>query len=762
MSNDNNPVKKAGGLPSLKSTIVHLVKSQKTKDNLKNLLRMNQTAGFDCPGCAWGDKKEGLFQFCENGAKAIAWESTDKTIGEAFFAEYSVSRLQQQSNYWLEYQGRLRQPMRYNAQTDHYEPISWQNAFSLIANKINALSTPNELELYTSGRASNEAAYLYQLFGRSLGTNNFPDCSNMCHQASGVALTQSIGVGKGTVVLSDFEQADTIFVFGQNPGTNHPRMLNALRSAAKNGCNIVAINNLKEVALKRFASPQDPLELFSSKATNISTAYYTPQLGGDMAFARGMAKCLLNDHANAINQAFIAQHTQGLDDYRQQVQQTTWAQIEQQSGISQAQIQQAAAIFASGKKVISTWAMGLTQHKHSVATIRELVNLHLLTGQIGRAGTGLCPVRGHSNVQGNRTVGINESPKPAFIDTLNQHFAIDAPYQAGHNVYQALTALHSKQSKVLIALGGNLAAAASDSHFTAQAISHAELNVQISTKLNRSHLMVSQDALILPCLGRTEIDQQASGEQKITVEDTFSMIHASSGKTQPVSDQLMSEVAIIANIAHATLPNQPVDWLALAGDYNQIRTLIAATINQFENFNERVSAPGGFHLTNYAHLLDFKTETGKANFSSKPLPQQLIAEQIAELEPHKKQTIFTLQTLRSHDQFNTTIYDMNDRYRGIKGERLVVFINPKDSKKLGFEDGALVDIQSIWTDQQTRIAQGFKLMHYDIPRGNLAAYYPETNCLVPIDSLGDESYTPTYKSIAVILQPSQQIQLTQA
>lgn len=751
----NNKVDKAGGLDSLKSTIVHLVKSQKTRDNMKNLLRVNQTSGFDCPGCAWGDKKEGLFQFCENGAKAIAWESTSKTIGETFFAQHSVSSLKKQSDYWLEYQGRLAQPMRYNNNTDHYEPISWEDAFDLIAKSINGLDSPNELELYTSGRASNEAAFLYQLFGRSVGTNNFPDCSNMCHQASGVALTQSIGIGKGTVVLSDFEHADAIFVFGQNPGTNHPRMLNALKASAKTGAKIVAVNNLKEIALKRFASPQDPLELLTPKATTISHAYYCPRLGGDMAFIRGMVKHVIEHYAEAVNYDFIKNHTSDFDAYISQVQQTSWEQIQSQSGVTREEIQQAANLFANATNVISTWAMGLTQHKHSVATIRELVNLHLLTGQIGEEGKGLCPVRGHSNVQGNRTMGINEAPNPQFIDQLNQRFGIKAPTTGGHNVYHALKALYNKEAKVLICLGGNLAAASPDSSYTGQAMSNTKLNVQISTKLNRSHLMVGEDALILPCLGRTELDVQSEGEQKITVEDTFSMIHASGGKTQPVSDKLKSEVAIVAKIAAATLGGKAdINWLSLSCNYSRIRDLIASCLPQFEDFNQRIKNPGGFHLRNPAHHLEWNTPNGKANFSIAPLPEHLIAVDLPQ-DDKNKGPIFTLQTLRAHDQFNTTIYDLNDRYRGIKGTRKVLFINDKECRKLKFEAGDKVDITSIWPDNVTRTIKGFSLVPYDIPKGNLAAYYPETNNLVPIDSIGDDSYTPTYKSIAVFIEPSQ-------
>lgn len=751
---------KAGGLPSLKSTLKHIVQSQQPQTNLKNLLKANQNKGFDCPGCAWGDQKDGLFQFCENGAKAIAWESTSKTIGRKFFAEHSVASLMKQSDYWLEYQGRLAEPLAYNSETDHYQPISWQNAFELIAKHLNALNSPNEAEFYTSGRASNEASFLYQLFGRMFGTNNFPDCSNMCHEASGVALTESIGIGKGTVVLDDFDHADAIFVFGQNPGTNHPRMMNALRKSARAGCKIVTFNNLKEVALERFASPQDPVELLTNKATNISHAYFTPKLGGDMAAVRGMVKAILeldvqqteSGKASIIDNQFIEQHTSGFESYKAQVKATSWEKITQQSGLEEAEIRQAASIYCQANKVICTWAMGLTQHKHSVDTIQELVNLQLLRGNLGKKGAGLCPVRGHSNVQGNRTMGINEKPNTTFIDAMSDLVGQALPYEPGHNTYHALNALLKKQSKVLICLGGNIAAAASDSNKTFQALRNTELNVQISTKLNRSHLLIGKNALILPCLGRTEIDIQASGEQKITVEDTFSMVHASQGNVPPISSKVKSETSIVAHIAQATLKSTSIDWLDLASDYQKIREMIATSLPAFTNFNEKIEQPGGFYLGNSAADLNWLTATDKANFSTNELPTKLIAEQFAETKSTHK--LFTLQSLRSHDQYNTTIYGMNDRYRGISGKRNIIFINAKDAKKLGFSDGDHVDITSVWYNDEYRQITNFELCFYDIPRGNLAAYYPETNPLVPLDSVGDKSFTPTSKAIAVYLTKS--------
>lgn len=752
---------KAGGFSSLTSTLKHIVQSQQPQTNVKNLLRANKDKGFDCPGCAWGDEKEGILQFCENGAKAIAWESTSKKVDAQFFERYTVSQLQKQSDYWLEYQGRLTEPMKYNQITDKYEPISWHDAYQLIAIKLNALNSPNEVEFYTSGRASNEASFLYQLFGRLYGTNNFPDCSNMCHEASGVALNESIGIGKGTVTLDDFNHAEAIFVFGQNPGTNHPRMMNALRKAARNSCKIVTFNNLKEVALERFASPQDPIELLTPSATTISHAYFTPKLGGDMAAVRGIVKTILERHDDSlrnngiplIDVNFIEEHCYQFELYQQAVYDTSWKQIEEQSGLSRAELSQATDIFLSANKVICTWAMGITQHKHSVATIQEITNLQLLSGNIGKKGAGLCPVRGHSNVQGNRTMGINEKPTATFVERLSRAINTPLPQAKGHNVFYALKALLDKSSKVLICLGGNIAQAAADTEKTHQALQNSELNVQISTKLNRSHLCIGTDALILPCLGRTEIDIQKTGEQFITVEDTFSMIHASQGNVIPLANTLHSETAIIADIADATLKTSTINWQLLKGNYDFIRELIELSIPGFTDFNQKLKQPGGFYLGNSAAELKWNNEHQKALFANLPLPEAIVplsAENISELNK-KNSTLYTLQSMRSHDQYNTTIYGMNDRYRGIMNARNVLFINEKDASRQGFKDKEYVDITSIWPDNENRTVKNFILCFYDIPKGNLAAYYPETNPLVPIDSIGDRSYTPTSKSIAVII-----------
>ncbi|MDT0596151.1 FdhF/YdeP family oxidoreductase [Glaciecola petra] len=754
---------KAGGMHSVNSAFKQVLQSKRVKSNIKNLLKVNKDGGFDCPGCAWGDSEEGFVHFCENGAKAIAWESTERKLTNAFFQQHTVSKLKKQSDYWLEYQGRLSQPMRYNAKTDKYEPTSWDGAITLIKNHLIAVESPDQVEFYTSGRASNEASYLYQLFGRVFGTNNFPDCSNMCHEASGVALKESIGVGKGTVVLDDFYKADAIFVFGQNPGTNHPRMMSALRKAAKGGCKIVSINNLKEIALQKFASPQQPLELLTGKSTSISQLYLTPKLGTDFALIRGIAKTIIDKFPNAIDKSFIEAHTIAFENYVKAVKQTEWSQIEEQTGVSKARIAEAAEIFAHSEKVISTWAMGITQHKHSVATIKELSNLHLMMGQIGKEGAGLSPVRGHSNVQGNRTMGINEKPSLSFLNKLSAQFDIPMPQKMGHNVQSALTALYEKRSSILICLGGNLAAAAPDTQYTAEAMSQAKLNVQISTKLNRSHLMVSKDALILPCLGRTEIDIQGSGPQQITVEDTFSMVHASAGTSAPPSEYCLSETDIIARIANAVLKEcadqslKKIDWLALRDDYSLIRNLIANSIDGFVDFNQKLKQKHGFHLANSAANRQWNTQSGKATFSACDIPSSLYSEQTDNLiaaYTAKKEQVFTLQSLRSHDQYNTTIYGMDDRYRGIKNQRKVLFINENDAKKMHLQEGQRVEIESIWEGNTTRKINDFKLVFYDIPRGNVAAYYPETNPLVPINSVGDHSYTPTSKSIPVVIRAS--------
>jgi len=748
----------AGGWGALRSVAQAWIGSDNALKNIRALLKTNQNGGFDCPGCAWGDSPEsGMVKFCENGAKAVNWEATKRRVDAAFFARHSVTSLLAQSDYWLEYQGRLTEPMVYDADTDRYRPIDWDGAFALIAKHLHNLASPDQAEFYTSGRASNEAAYLYQLFVRAFGTNNFPDCSNMCHEASGVALGQSVGVGKGTVTFDDFEHAEAIFVWGQNPGTNHPRMLEPLREAVKRGAQVVCINPLKERGLERFQHPQHPLEMLTNGDRPTNTAYFRPALGGDMAVLRGMAKFLLQwereaqaSNAPAVfDHDFLNQHTQGVDAYLAAVDATPWDQIESQSGLSLAEIEQAARMYCKASKVIMCWAMGITQHRHSVATIQEIANLMLLRGNLGAPGAGLCPVRGHSNVQGDRTMGINERPPVALLDALERRFDFKVPRHNGHNTVEAIGAMLAGQAKVFIGLGGNFAQATPDTERTAQALRSCELTVQISTKLNRSHLVHGKQALILPCLGRTDIDQQSEGPQAVTVEDSFSMVHASNGQLQPLSRQMRSEPAVIAGIAAATLGTAPVDWNWLVADYGRIRDLISDTIPGFDNFNQRLEHPGGFYLGNSAGQRQWKTASGLANFKANGLPDDLLHERVRATGQIPD---LIMQSMRSHDQYNTTIYGLDDRYRGVKGQRNVLFANEADIIRLGFHPGQKADIVSLWSDGRERRVKGFTLLAFDIPAGQAAAYYPEVNPLVPLESVGDGSHTPTSKFVAIKLE----------
>ncbi|MBK5509734.1 MULTISPECIES: FdhF/YdeP family oxidoreductase [unclassified Pseudomonas] len=758
----------AGGWGALASVARAWLTSDNALKNLRMMLKTNKNGGFDCPGCAWGDSKEaGMVAFCENGAKAVNWEATKRRVDAAFFAKHSVSSLLDQSDYWLEYQGRLTEPMSYDAETDRYKPISWEDAFALIGKHLQGLSSPDQAEFYTSGRASNEAAYLYQLFVRSFGTNNFPDCSNMCHEASGVALAQSVGVGKGTVTFDDFEHADAIFVWGQNPGTNHPRMLEPLREAVKRGAQVVCVNPLKERGLERFQHPQHPIEMLTNSDKPTNTAYFRPALGGDMALMRGMAKFLLHWEREAqqtgqpsvFDHDFLNEHSANVLEYLGAIDDTPWAQIVEQSGLTLVEVEQAARMYAKGKNVIMCWAMGITQHRHSVATIQEIANLMLLRGNIGRPGAGLCPVRGHSNVQGDRTMGINERPPVAFLDSLERRFQFKVPRENGHNVVEAIHAMADGRAKVFIGLGGNFAQATPDSPRTFQALSNCDLTVQISTKLNRSHLAHGKDALILPCLGRTDIDIQTEGPQAVTVEDSFSMVHASNGQLQALSNQMRSEPAIIAGIAAAALGSKPVDWNWLVADYARIRDLIADTIPGFRDFNERVKNPGGFYLGNSAGARKWNTPSGRANFRPNILPKDLVHERTRAtgILPD-----LIMQSMRSHDQYNTTIYGLDDRYRGVKGQRDVLFVNEADIIRLGFKPGQKADIVSIWDDGRERRVKGFTLLAFDIPAGQAAAYYPEVNPLVPLESTGDGSHTPTSKFVAIRLEMASETGLIMA
>jgi molybdopterin-dependent oxidoreductase alpha subunit len=750
----------AGGWGALKSCGKRLLQSGAPLSGARTMLKANQPDGFDCPGCAWGDPEHGSsFEFCENGVKAVAWEATEKRATPELFAEYTVSQLRQLTDYELELKGRLTHPLRYDAATDRYLAVSWADAFAEIGGVLKGLSSPDRAEFYTSGRASNEAAYLYQLFVRLYGTNNFPDCSNMCHEASGVALRQSIGVGKGTVLLEDFEKADAIFVIGQNPGTNHPRMLGDLRRAAIRGARVVVFNPIRERGLERFTDPQDKVEMLRGGATDIASHYLQPRLGGDMAAVRGMAKAVFaaEDRAVAaglpsvLDHAFLAEHSLGLAEYRAAVDATDWAEIEDQSGLSREEIEAAAEVYIKAESVICTWAMGVTQHVHSVATIREISNFMFLRGNVGRPGAGLCPVRGHSNVQGDRTVGINEKPPVAFLDALEKHFGVAMPRKNGHNVLAAIGAMLDGSAEVFIGLGGNFARATPDSAIVEQAMRRMKLTVNIATKPNHSHLMPGEKSFILPCLGRTEMDLNAQGNsQLISVEDSMSMVHGSAGINRPASPHLLSEVAIIAGIAEATVGNGVVNWSDMAQDNDRIRDHIEATIPGFENYNERLRKPRGFHLRNAAAHREWNTAEGRATFSNVALPTETVHQRA-----RKGGGNFALQTFRSHDQYNTTVYGLDDRYRGVYGERQVIFIHPADLEAMNAAAGDRIDVIGDSTDGIERVAENFRFVPYDIPRGSIAGYYPELNVLVPLGSAGAESDTPTSKSIMVSFRKRQ-------
>ncbi len=746
----------AGGWGALNSVKNALLRQDIPLKGAKTLLSANQPDGFDCPGCAWPDRDHtSTFEFCENGVKAVAAEATARRAGPELFERHTVAELAAQSDFWLEDQGRLTHPMVYDAASDRYRPIAWDDAFALIARHLNALPDPNQAIFYTSGRASNEAAFLYQLFVRQYGTNNFPDCSNMCHEPSGSGMRPQIGVGKGTVTLHDFERADAIFIFGQNPGTNHPRMLGELREAHKRGTRIVSFNPLRERGLERFADPQDKLEMATLGSTPISTHYFQLRVGGDMAAVKGMMKHVLEREdaiGGVLDHVFIAQHTTGFEAMADSLRAESWALLEEESGLTEAQLRAAGDVYLGARSVIACWGMGITQHKHAVDTIQAIVSLLMMRGNIGREGAGPCPVRGHSNVQGDRTMGIWEKPPAQLLDRLRDVFGFEPPREHGVDTVEAIRLMLDGRGKVFFGLGGNFAAATPDTYETWKALRRCDLTVHVTTKLNRSHIVHGREALILPCLGRTEIDMQAAGPQGVTVEDSMSMVHISMGINPPASEHLLSEPAIVARLAAATLGERSrVDWLGLVEDYSRIRDLIEQVFPDFRDFNQRVAQPGGFRLRNTASERVWATASGKAQFYPPVVPVDTPSH--AARARMKDSVVFTLLTTRSHDQYNTTIYGMDDRYRGVYGQRRVLFIHPEDIRALGLQDGDWVDIQTVWSDGQERRADRFKLVGYDIPRGNLAAYYPETNPLVPLSAVADAAGTPTSKSIPVILQP---------
>ena len=723
----------AGGIPAVLAAAKFALGDAGLVRGTRLLARLNQFDGYDCPGCAWPDPDEqrSTFEFCENGAKAVAEEGTSGRAGPELFARHSVAELSQKSDYWLGKQGRLTHPMALRPGATHYQPSSWDDAFALIAAELRALSTPDEAVFYTSGRASNEAAFLYQLFVREFGTNNLPDCSNMCHESSGSGLSESIGTGKGTVRLDDFEKAQVIVIAGQNPGTNHPRMLTALQHAKRAGAKIVSINPLHEAGLIAFRHPQELLRA----ATQLTDLFLQVRINGDVALFQGLGKALIE--SGAVDAAFVRERSEGFEAYAAAVRRASWADIESGSGVSEARIRAAAALLAGADRIIVCWAMGLTQHVNAVDNVREVANVLLLRGAIGKPGAGVCPVRGHSNVQGDRTMGIWEKPEPAFLDALEKATGIVAPRKHGLDTVESIHALHQGHVRVFFALGGNFLSATPDTDYTAQALRRARLTAHVSTKLNRSHLVTGATALILPCLGRTEKD--AAGF--VTTENSMGVIQMSRGRVPPASENLLSEPAIVARLAEATLQGRSkVRWGWLAEDSDRIRDLISHVVPGTEGYNERVRKPGGFYLPNGPREGTFPTASGKARFAVHALPRHDL-----------RKGELLMMTVRSHDQYNTTIYGLADRYRGLSGDRRVVLVNAADLRELGIESGEVVDIESRFQGE-TRTARRFTAVAYDIPRGCACTYFPEANVLVPARHVAHTSNTPASKSVVIKLR----------
>ena len=734
----------AGGWGALKAT-AEAVRSQMASVKAPiTLLRTNQPDGFDCPGCAWPDKEHrSTFQFCENGAKAVTWEATGKRVTPEFFQQHTVTELLQKSDYELEDMGRLTHPLAYDRATDKFKAVDWEDAFARIGEILRGLA-PDQVDFYTSGRASNEAAYLFQLLAREYGTNNFPDCSNMCHEPTSVGLPKSIGIGKGTVSLDDFERCELIISIGHNPGTNHPRMMGTLHEASRRGVPIIVFNPLRERALERFADPQDFLEMASYGSTQIASTYFQVAGGGDAAALTGIIKQLLDMEdmqGNVLDHAFIQAHTNGFDAFAAGIRSTSWDDIEKASGLSRADLEKVAVAYARSNATIVTYGMGITQHNKGTSNVRLIADLLLLRGNIGKAGAGICPLRGHSNVQGNRTVGITEKPSESFLKKMEDVFGFTLPRHHGRDAVRTMQAMIDGSSKALLCLGGNFAVALPDSGLSFPAMGKLDLSVHVGTKLNRSHLLVARETYLFPCLGRTELDVQAGGAQSITVEDSMSMVHASAGKLAPASEHLRSEPAIVAGIAHAAMPGSKVPWLELAADYDKIRDLIARTVPGFEDFNTRIRSPGGFRLPLPPTEREWQTASGKAEFS--------VYGQVREdADVLGGENVLRLITLRSHDQYNTTIYALDDRYRGVFGRRDVLFMNEDDLAAWGIEHGDLVDIETSISGRTLRLEK-ITAIAYNIARGSVGAYYPEANVLVPLDYFDKESGTPSYKSVPV-------------
>ncbi|WP_327673592.1 MULTISPECIES: FdhF/YdeP family oxidoreductase [unclassified Streptomyces] len=733
----------AAGWGAAKSVTRFMVRERELLDGPRAILKMNhENGGFDCPGCAWPDDLKGLhLDICENGIKHVTWEMTRKRVGREFFAEHSVSELSGWSDFALEDQGRLTEPMSYDPDTDHYVPISWKDAFELVGRTVRELDNPNQASFYTSGRLGNEATFLYQLWARELGTNNLPDCSNMCHEASGRALQASLGTGKGTCDLADWESTDALFIMGVNAASNAPRMLTALAEAYERGAQVVHINPLVEAAATRTIIPHDFKDMALNKATRTSTLNLQVRIGGDMAFLRGIAKAVLEQSGSdpkALDKEFIDRYTEGFDAYRALCEATPWDEIERQSGLDRDAILKAARVYRDADRSIISWCLGVTQHEHGVDTVREIVNVLLLRGNLGREGAGPSPVRGHSNVQGNRTCGIDHRPSDAFLARLAEACDIDAPRAHGLDTVGTIEAMRRGDVKVFVGMGGNFALAAPDTPYTYEALRTCELTVQVSTKLNRSHLVHGRRALILPCLGRTEKDQQRGGLQATSVEDSMSMVHLSVGMKRPASKHLLSEPAIIAGMARASLPDSGTPWEWYVEDYDRVRDTMAQVIDGFEDCNRRVRLPLGFRIKQPARELVFLTDSGRAEFSAAPLPDVIP-------EPGT----LALGTMRSHDQWNTTIYSDNDRYRGIKNLRTLVFLNQDDMRERGIGEFDPVDITSTARDGSRRSLAGYLAVPYDIPRGCAAGYMPEMNVLCAIGDHSTQSDQPIMKHVKV-------------
>ncbi len=726
-----------------------LLEQRAIVEGVESIFKMNhENGGFDCPGCAWPDDRKGLrMDICENGIKHVTWEMTKKRVGREFFAAHTVTELLDWSDFKLEDAGRLTEPMVFNQRTDKYEPISWQSAFALIAKHLNAMPSPNAASFYTSGRLSNEATFLYQLFAREFGTNNLPDCSNMCHEASGRALNAAIATGKGTVDIVDWQKADAIFVMGVNVATNAPRMLTALGEGVKErDMKIVHINPLIEVAATEAITPHEVMDMLLFRSTKTSSLNLQPRIGGDMAIMRGIGKYLLQlaeTDKDAISKVFIEKYTAGFDAYKTVCEQTSWEEIELQAGVPRAEIEKAAEIYRQAGAAIISWCLGITQHEFGVNTIREIVNVLLLRGNIGREGAGPCPIRGHSNVQGNRTCGIHHAPSEAWLARLDAACGITSPREHGLDTVRTIDGMYKGQVNVFVGMGGNFASATPDTQYTFEALRRCGLTVHVSTKLNRSHVVHGKEALILPCLGRTEFDEQAEGPQQVTVEDSMSMVHLSKGMKSPASKFLMSECAIISNIARAAMPNSKTPWEKYTGNYDLIRDKMSEALVGFDDFNRRVRKPLGFRLAQPARELTFNTPTERANFHAAPLHNAL--------PPAGK---LTMCTVRSHDQFNTTVYSDNDRYRGVKNLRKLLFMNAEDMKERGVEQFAFIDITSFAKDGSERTVKQFRAVKYDIPKGSAAGYMPECNALCPIGDFSQQSDQPLMKQVIIAVRLS--------